>query len=210
MRNLSGRVFELLRKALVRLPDRLGDDAERVLENESGILDVFHSIIEQKISTYRIRTHGDYHLGQVLYTRRDFIIVDFEGEVSRSLEERRLKRSPMRDVAGMLRSFHYAAYSALHNRLDRNMINPEEQRRFEEAVMLWFRWTAAQFLGSYLEAAENSLFLAGMPRDHMERLLTVYRLEKAIYELGYELNNRPDWVNIPLTGILHILDEVTA
>jgi len=210
MRNLSGRVFELLRKALVRLPDRLGDDAERVLENESGILDVFHSIIEQKISTYRIRTHGDYHLGQVLYTRRDFIIVDFEGEVSRSLEERRLKRSPMRDVAGMLRSFHYAAYSALHNRLDRNMINPEEQRRFEEAVMLWFRWTAAQFLGSYLEAAENSLFLAGMPRDHMERLLTVYRLEKAIYELGYELNNRPDWVNIPLTGILHILDEVAA
>jgi len=208
MRNLTGKVFEILRKELHRLPGQIRGNAREVLGKEKEIIKLFHAIIDQKISTFRIRTHGDYHLGQVLYTGRDFVIIDFEGEVTRSLEERRLKRSPIRDVACMVRSFHYAANTALNNRLERNVISEEEAFKLDEAVGLWYRWVAAQYVKSYLETAKVSLFLNAMPRDQIETLLTVYRLEKAIYELGYELNNRPGWVKIPLTGILYVLGEV--
>jgi maltokinase len=139
-----------------------------------------------------IRTHGDYHLGQALWTNEDdWLILDFEGEPARSVPERRRKTSPLRDVAGMLRSFAYAASAA---QIQRGVDPPEG----------WEERCRAEFLDGYLDVAEPSLLPAG--RDQTERLLTVFELEKAVYELRYELNNRPDWVAIPVAGILRMLE----
>ena len=140
-----------------------------------------------------IRTHGDYHLGQALWTNDDdWLILDFEGEPARSVPERRRKTSPLRDVAGMLRSFAYAASAA---KIQRGVDPPEG----------WEDRCRAEFLDGYLDVAEPSLLPAG--RDQVERLLTVFELEKAVYELRYELNNRPDWVAIPAAGILRMLEQ---
>jgi maltose alpha-D-glucosyltransferase/alpha-amylase len=144
------------------------------------------------------RTHGDYHLGQVLVTRNDFVIIDFEGEPGRSLEERRAKRSPMHDVAGMLRSFGYAAAAALRA----VGTNDDERAALEPSVERWQQQARASFLLGYGAASE------GAPPP--EGLLDLYEMEKALYELRYELNNRPDWVGIPLRGLLDLLARPAA
>lgn len=140
-----------------------------------------------------IRTHGDFHLGQALWTNEDdWLILDFEGEPARSVAERRRKRSPLRDVAGMLRSFAYAASAA---KIQRGVDPPRD----------WEGRCRAEFLDGYLDTIEPTLLPAG--RDQVERLLTVFELEKAVYELRYELHNRPDWVAIPVAGILRMLEQ---
>jgi maltose alpha-D-glucosyltransferase/alpha-amylase len=211
MRSLTLRVFQLLRGKVRELGPEIREKAERVLELETEISSRFRSLIEKKITGLRIRCHGDYHLGQVLYTGKDFVIIDFEGEPARSLGERRIKRSPLRDVAGMLRSFHYADYSfllahTLNEGRQVGLIRPEDLQALEPWAQLWYTWVSAAFLGSYLEAAEGSACLP-RSREELERLMNAYLLEKAVYELGYELNNRPAWVQIPLSGILRLLDE---
>jgi maltokinase len=139
-----------------------------------------------------IRTHGDYHLGQALWTNEDeWLILDFEGEPARSVPERRRKRSPLRDVAGMLRSFAYVASAA---KIQRGVDPPDG----------WEERCRNEFLDGYLDTIEPGLLPAG--RDQVERLLTVFELEKAVYELRYELNNRPDWVGIPVAGIARLLE----
>ena len=139
-----------------------------------------------------IRHHGDYHLGQVLWTGADWIVIDFEGEPARSLPERRRKRSPLRDVAGMLRSFAYAASAA---ELERGTRPPEG----------WEQEARSLFMDGYLAEVDSSLIPAG---ESLERLLGIFELEKAVYELRYELDNRPEWVRIPVAGILRLLEEV--
>jgi maltokinase len=139
-----------------------------------------------------IRHHGDYHLGQVLWASNDWVVLDFEGEPARSLPERRRKRSPLRDVAGMLRSFAYAASAA---ELARGIpVRPD-----------WETQARSEFLAGYFEQVDSSLLPPG--RDAIDKLLTVFELEKAVYELRYELNNRPDWVRIPVAGIVRLLNE---
>jgi trehalose synthase-fused probable maltokinase len=142
-----------------------------------------------------IRTHGDYHLGQTLWADDDWVIIDFEGEPARSLTERRRKRSPLRDVAGMLRSFAYATIAA-------SLV------RGVEAPDGWEESAREQFLAGYLETVDPSLLPSG--RVAIERLLAVYELEKAVYELRYELDNRPEWVGIPVAGILRLIDQAAA
>jgi trehalose synthase-fused probable maltokinase len=138
-----------------------------------------------------IRTHGDYHLGQTLWTGSDWIVIDFEGEPARPLPERRQKRSPLRDVAGMLRSFAYAASAV---RILRGAEAPEG----------WEQRARSEFLAGYFGTVERSLV---PPNDESRnRLLAVFELEKAVYELRYELNNRPDWVGIPVAGVLRLLE----
>jgi maltokinase len=140
-----------------------------------------------------IRTHGDYHLGQVLWTEaHDWLILDFEGEPARSVPERRRKTSPLRDVAGMLRSFAYAASAA---KIQRNVDPPAD----------WEERCRSDFLDGYFDTADATLLPAS--RDQAERLLAVFELEKAAYELRYELHNRPDWVAIPVAGILRMLER---
>jgi len=152
----------------------------------------------------RIRCHGDYHLGQVLYTGKDFVIIDFEGEPARPISERRIKRSPLRDVAGMLRSFHYAAYARLFAQQEAGLIRSEDFSYLESWVEFWHTWVSVLFLKAYLEVAAQGGFL---PRtnEELQVLIDIYLLEKAIYELGYELNNRPEWIRIPVRGILRQL-----
>ena len=149
----------------------------------------------------KIRVHGDYHLGQVLWAEGDFYILDFEGEPTRPLEERRRRESPMKDVAGMLRSFSYAAYAAL---FAHSGGRAEELARLEPWAAAWQRWTGAAFLTGYLSTAGAAPFV---PSDSVQAaaLLQLFVLDKALYELNYELNNRPDWARIPMRGLAELL-----
>ncbi len=148
----------------------------------------------------RIRIHGDLHLGQLLRAHGDFLFVDFEGEPARSLEERRRKQSPLRDVAGLLRSFSYAARAALGRRLQRR---PEHSLALELWATLWERSVSAEFLRGYRDTMGNSALLASAEKADV--LLKALLLEKACYELAYELNNRPTWLHIPLAGVRELL-----
>ncbi len=204
MRNLTGQVFQLLRQRLRTLPEGIRPAVQKVLDQEAKILDRFRSIIDLKITAMRIRCHGDYHLGQVLYTGKDFVIIDFEGEPARPLSERRIKRSALRDVAGMLRSFNYAAYSALFSQRDSGMIRPEDLAFLETSAQFWRLWVSAAFLKAYLGEASKGDFIP-KAKGELQALLDIYLLEKAVYELGYELNNRPEWIMIPIQGIRELI-----
>jgi len=205
MRKQASRSFRLLRQRLDTLTPADRQKAEALLAAESQVIDRYRRLVGAKIAAERIRTHGDYHLGQVLYTGKDFVIIDFEGEPSRSLSERRLKRSPFRDVAGMLRSFHYAAYAKLFEESAAGVVTaPEAVAELETWSIYWERWISAAFLRAYLDRAQGASFMPSSQQE-VETLLDVYILEKAVYELQYELNNRPTWVGIPLQGIQQIL-----
>jgi maltose alpha-D-glucosyltransferase / alpha-amylase len=150
----------------------------------------------------RIRIHGDYHLGQVLRSRNDYVILDFEGEPARSLTQRRAKQSPLKDVAGMLRSFNYAAYAALNAFAQRR---PDDAKNLEPWAILWQNAVSTEFLRAYqLTINETNPNLIPRP-GQSQLLLDAYLLEKSLYELLYELDNRPAWVRIPLAGILTLL-----
>ena len=190
------RGMELLRSQLSRLPEDAREEARQVLELEPQITHALRSFLVRRLTTTRIRVHGDYHLGQVLYTGHDFVIIDFEGEPTRTLYERRLKRLALRDVAGMLRSFHYASQAAL--RSDR--LPPDGPARMQPWARFWVDCVSVAFLRSYLAAAGTASFAPQTPAD-LDLQLTTMLLEKALYELRYELNSRPDWVRIPLRGI---------
>ena len=148
----------------------------------------------------RIRIHGDYHLGQVLQVKTDYVILDFEGEPARPMSERRAKASPLKDVAGMLRSLGYAAYSGLMAFTTRR---PEDWESLEQWALLWERSMGAEFLRAYLQTARGAPFLPAADED-FRSLLGVFLLDKALYEFSYELNNRPAWLRIPLMGILSL------
>ena len=135
--------------------------------------------------------------------------MDFEGEPARPIGERRIKRSPLRDVAGMLRSFHYADYSALFSLQERGLLSAEDFVSMEAWGQFWHLWVCVVFLRAYLDVARDSNFLPRM-EDELRMLLDLYLMEKAVYELGYELNNRPDWVNIPLQGIRQLMGHQTS
>jgi maltose alpha-D-glucosyltransferase/alpha-amylase len=182
------------------LPKAFREEAKEVLGAEKDILEREKRILDRKANAAKIRIHGDYHLGQVLYTGKDFVILDFEGEPARALSERKLKRSSLRDVTGMMRSFQYAAYSALWQPAMRT----EDVPFLERWADLWYREMSSVFLQSYLKTTADAIFVPQNPED-LQVLLEAYLLDKAVYEIGYELNNRPDWVVIPIRGIKHIL-----
>jgi maltose alpha-D-glucosyltransferase/alpha-amylase len=203
MRSFATQTLQLLRERLKEIPEGLRANAEQVLDSEKSIIDRFQLIRSRKISAARIRCHGDYHLGQVLYTGKDFVIIDFEGEPARSLSERRIKRSPLRDVAGMIRSFQYAAHSALLHQASLGL-KSEDISALQHWAQFWHVWVSSCFLISYLNGVDQAKLL---PDDQEQRriLLDTYLLEKALYEIGYELNNRPDWLEVPIQGVLQMI-----
>ena len=205
MRSLTVQILRLLEKRLSSLPTPSREEAEELLRREPEIQRRFESFLHKKLTAQRIRIHGDYHLGQVLWTGSDFVIIDFEGEPARPLEERRTKRCPLQDVAGMLRSFHYAAYTVLYEQRLQQASGQIQSERLESWARGWHQWASSRFLKEYLHVAGKAHFL---PQSQMELsvLLNAYLLEKAVYELGYELNNRPDWVKLPLRGIHEMLE----
>ena len=201
-RSLTRKVFHDVRSLPIR-----SAHLEQVLGRENEIIDHMRKLSMMPIQAERIRCHGDYHLGQVLWTGKDFVIIDFEGEPSRSLGRRRLKRPAVVDLAGMVRSFHYAGRTAAL-RLTRDLgtsVASVDRTTIDAWVSFWHRWISGTFLDSYLEVAGQAEYL---PADlaQLTELFNFFFLEKAIYELGYEANSRPEWVDIPARGILDILE----
>ncbi|HXH05231.1 MAG TPA: phosphotransferase, partial [Vicinamibacterales bacterium] len=198
MKRQARRALRTLARRATDLPPEARDLARRVQLASRRILDRFDRLEGFGADGARIRIHGDYHLGQVLWAEDDFYIVDFEGEPARPLEERRHKQSPLKDIAGMLRSYGYAAHVGL---LVAAGQRPDDRARLEPWARVWATWSASAFLRSYLDTAGGAMFLPSEPAA-ARALLDAFALEKACYELEYELNNRPDWVEIPLAGLL--------
>ncbi len=206
MRNLLARVMRLLNARMKSIPQDQRRAAQAVYSNRDRIGARFEAFLKRRLSTVRTRTHGDLHLGQMLYTGDDFFIIDFEGEPARSLEERRRKRSPLRDVAGMLRSFEYVVFSEAARLLQSGLLGSVDLSTMEPWIQFWRMWTSWAFLRGYETVLQGTSILP-KNREDMSVLLEAFELEKAVYELGYELNNRPDWIFIPLYGITRLIDS---
>jgi maltose alpha-D-glucosyltransferase/alpha-amylase len=201
--NLCGHAahaFDLLKTNLSRLPEDVVEAAGLALSRRGVLLTRLRALPGLKSVGLWTRIHGDYHLGQVLRSKGDFVILDFEGEPARPLAERRAKLSPLKDVAGMLRSFSYAAFVALTQYTTRR---PEEFGQLESWARLWDTSVSSEFLRAYRETIGDSPIVPADRRD-FTALLHLYMLDKALYELVYELNNRPTWIRIPLQGILSL------
>jgi maltose alpha-D-glucosyltransferase/alpha-amylase len=200
-RNLTGQVFLLLKDRLKSLPPDIQPLAKAVLNRQEEFFGRFRLVLNQKITAMGTRYQGDYHLGQVLYTGKDFIIIDFEGKPTRPLSERRMKRSPLRDVAGMLQSFNDAASIAFANEVESGTIQSKDLRLMEAGNQFWVYWVSAAFLKGYLKVASGDNFLP-KTTEELHLLLDVYLLEKVIYNLGEKLNHRPDLQEITLKQLL--------
>jgi maltose alpha-D-glucosyltransferase/alpha-amylase len=195
------QTLDAIEPLLPKLPDDTAVQARELLPLRDSVTQVFEAVASTTSPISRIRVHGDYHLGQVLWAENDYYIIDFEGEPARTLAERRARQLALKDVAGMLRSFAYAAYAALSAY---SLARPEDFQRLETWALAWQTWTSAAFLRTYLDVAGGAVFLPASPSE-TETLLDAFVLDKALYELRYELNNRPDWVRIPLWSILRKL-----
>jgi maltose alpha-D-glucosyltransferase/alpha-amylase len=204
LRNLTTRSLDTLKEQLDNLRPAALEPAREVLRRERDIRTRLHHVLDRNLEGQRIRVHGDYHLGQVLHTGRDVVIIDFEGEPARTVADRRRRRSPIADVAGMLRSFHYALWGVLTPELGHH-VRPEDLPTLERWAPTWYGWVGSAFLETYLGTVGPAKVLPES-RTELALLLDVHLLEKALYELGYELNNRPSWVSIPLRGILDVLE----
>ncbi len=200
MRTRTKRTFQLLERVGKGMEGAAAEQVADLLGRESEVLGRFSHLKTDKLTGMRTRAHGDYHLGQVLWTGRDYVILDFEGEPALPVGERRLKRSPLRDVAGMLRSFHYAGHVGVRRLVEQGAASPEDaEGELAAAADWWGTWAGVAFLRGYLATMPDGV----LPHTDAEvaRLLDAYLLEKTLYELTYELNNRPDWVTIPLRGV---------
>jgi maltose alpha-D-glucosyltransferase/alpha-amylase len=204
VRNDVSTTLSALRAGRARLPAAVQPLADLLLTREADLYERVGT--PPPLHTRKTRYHGDYHLGQVLVVQNDFVITDFEGEPIRPLAERRAKHSPLRDVAGMSRSFNYATYNALRR------VTSERAEDYQVLEPLARAWEAAareRFLEGYRSAAAGS---AGWPDDpqHAQALIDLFTLEKALYEMRYDLSNRPEWVEIPLRGVLALLPSSVA
>jgi maltose alpha-D-glucosyltransferase/alpha-amylase len=200
MRRQVDLQLALLDGSLNRLDERRRELARHVLGRRDQLLQQIDELHGVRNGAQRIRCHGDYHLGQILVTQGDVVIIDFEGEPARPLADRRRKSSPLRDVAGMVRSFSYAALAALNAA---TLTRPEDVERLSPWTELWEVWTSAAFLRAYRLATRGASFIPAR-EDDFNAILHALVVDKALYELGYELNNRPDWVHVPLAGLLRL------
>lgn len=196
------KVFSTVRSNMKSLEESAREEVQGIVDNEKKVLQLFERIKTGKIDSLKTRIHGDYHLGQVLFTGKDFIIIDFEGEPARTLSERHLKFCPLRDVAGMLRSFHYAIFNQYFKFLEWQGDDGSFMRNWVDP---WYDIVSGVFLHAYLIATENTGIIP-KAEDELHTLLNIYVLEKAIYELGYEVNNRPEWIEIPAKGIKSLIE----
>ena len=203
-RNQTGKILLKLKKHLPGFSQDTQQLAKSVINRQDRIMEHLSSVVERKITAMRTRCHGDYHLENVLFTGKDFVIINFEGEATRPLNERRMKRSLLRDIAVMLESFYYVANVALREEIKNGMIRPENILAMEQWSTFWYTWVSISFLKAYLQNTKSSSFLPQSEQE-MQILLDVYLLEKVIYELDHELTSRPEWVEIPLTRIQQLV-----
>jgi maltose alpha-D-glucosyltransferase / alpha-amylase len=208
-RNLIGQVFILLKENLGMISEELQPLARTILGYQELYLEQFKQILDCKITALRLRYHGDYHLGQALYTGKDFILIDFEGESNRNVSERRIKRSPLRDVAGMLQSIHYAAVYGFHNEVESGVIHTEQATTMQQWANFWEQWVGAAFLHGYLATASAADFLPKTEQE-LQVLLNNYLLSKVIYDIGYKLDSRSKELEIPMQRLLQFVDNQLA
>jgi maltose alpha-D-glucosyltransferase/alpha-amylase len=209
MRNLTGRLCSRLTRERGELPAEVRPLAERLAATQNDLLKRFRSILDTELGGARIRCHGDYHLAQLLHTGKEFVIIDFEGEASRPLGERRLKRSPLRDVASMVRSFDYASQSVLFEMVSSRgrspgLIRSEDRVLLSGWATVWYNRVSHEFVSSYLGAMSGSDLLPDT-EEQLRKFLELLVLEKALQEIDTELTHRPNWVTIPVRGALRLL-----
>lgn len=201
---LDNRV-NLLENNIHKLDGLMLDMARYLLDHKKEVKKRFLDFDESKLKSERIRLHGDYHLGQVLVQNRDFYIIDFEGEPESTIRDRKVKQPPLKDVAGMFRSFNYSIYATIFNNMED--YNHDIEDLFHTAEVVYSHMVGV-FLNTYIDKVQNNNLNIGYIKE-IEFLLEYCLLEKAIYELGYELNARPRWSIIPLKGIYNILKQHT-
>ncbi|SFZ90225.1 maltose alpha-D-glucosyltransferase/ alpha-amylase [Flaviramulus basaltis] len=177
--------------------------ANEFLDKKNNIRKRFVNFDWTKLKGERIRIHGDYHLGQVLVKDNDFYILDFEGEPESTIRDRKVKQPPLKDVAGLFRSFHYGIYATIFNNKDNY---PANQESLFKAGEILYRYITGLFLGTYVTETQNANLNLGYNQERIF-ILKYCLLEKAVYELGYELNSRPQWAVIPLKGISNIINH---
>ena len=209
MRNLAGKLFNRLERRKSRLPEPLRPSVERLLEMQNTVLQQFGHVLDSSITGCRIRCHGNYHLGQLLYTGKDFVVFDFERNTAQTIGERRIKRSPLRDVASMVRSFDYAVMSVLLGVASGKgrppgVIRPEDRLAVQPWATTWSNRVAREYVGSYLKHMEIAGLLPVTDKKS-GYLLDVFLLEQALREIDYEIDTRPEWAIIPLHGALRLL-----
>ena len=195
---------EWVERALQSLDALLAEETAELENLAPAVRDRIGRLTELEHAGQKTRVHGDYHLGQVLRTVRGWMILDFEGEPARPLDERAAKQSPLRDVAGMLRSFSYAAVAALFERCE---IDSDEWKRLEPWAIMWEEIARERFLNAYLTRVHERRFLLPADREPIDVMLDVFEIDKALYELGYERRHRPDWARIPLRGIARVIER---
>ncbi|MBX3389198.1 MAG: maltose alpha-D-glucosyltransferase [Phycisphaeraceae bacterium] len=211
MRNTIRNGLAELQRAIPSGNPRVAELAREIAGSGERLLAFVQGLGKSTLSGSRIRVHGDYHLGQVLWTGRDFVIIDFEGEPMRSIGERRLKRSPLRDVAGMIRSFDYAARAGWKKQVDVVSGGEAAQASLDRAAAAWSAWMSRVFTAAYAAEVDRTCpGLLGSDPASRRLLLNVWLIEKAMYEITYELNSRPDWLEIPLRAVRQLLEPKSA
>lgn len=206
LNELLARRYELLDDNLYKLDEYGLQLADYFKQEMSTIQSFFQLLAHKSLNGFRIRIHGDYHLGQILYSGDDVIIIDYEGEPESTIQERRIKHSPLKDVASLLRSFHYAVSAKLYFSIETKRLNPKD---VSAAAIHWYEAIKDTFLNEYF-LHTDTIYDVKENKESINYLLHLHLLEKAIYELGYELNSRPGWVKIPLKGIEHTLQLIQS
>jgi trehalose synthase-fused probable maltokinase len=203
--DLLDRRYNLLIDNYAKITDPVTQKLAWDFMEAKELIDEFaKDILTREIESQRIRIHGDYHLGQVLATKNDYIIIDFEGEPESSITDRKIKHSPLKDVAGMIRSYHYAISAKMFNDPATAKFDPV---RVQTAADRWYKLIQQTYMEKYLDTFGNPHPLF-KNNNEINFLMLIYLLEKAVYELGYEISYRPDWVKIPLKGIVNVIREI--
>jgi maltose alpha-D-glucosyltransferase / alpha-amylase len=206
IRSQIKKSFDLLRESMPGLTEEERSSAEKVISKESAFMNLCRVLVNHKFSSSKIRIHGDFHLGQVLYTGDDLVMIDFEGEPLQPLSERRLKRSALQDVAGMIRSIHYATVAGFEKLKESTTV--DSSLKIETVSSMVFEELKEAFLNGYLNAAATPPnAIVPLDSNDFNKLLVCFLIQKGSYEIAYELQNRPDWVSIPLKGMHRILEE---
>jgi maltose alpha-D-glucosyltransferase/alpha-amylase len=213
-RNLAGRLCNRLGRVRRELDEPARSMADRVVGQRDALFERFRAILDPSLAGSRVRCHGDYHLGRLLHTGKDFVIIDFQGDTRMTIGERRVKRCPLRDVATMVRSLDYAVQSVLLGATDvrgrpPGMIRHEDRPALEAWASCWYEYVSREFLATYFQAIEP-LGLLPRTRRSTENVLEMLLLEEALLEIDAELTERPEWVEIPLRGAVRLLGHDPA
>ncbi len=203
-----GRAAEALRNQLGRLPETVRADAQAVLDRQVALREKLRFVRDTRINAARIRIHGDLHLGQALYTGKDFVFIDFEGDPARPLSERRLKRSPLRDVAGMMDSFYHASHRVLFGEAPGVYPQPESLNTIEAWAKKWYGWASSEYLASYL-ATPGIGELMPQEREQVQFMLDVFLIDLALKKLSFELAHAPERIRVPAHALLELAGDVS-